>query len=447
MGFIVWKSYEKAKQYKKYILNQQKELYEQSQKLDLINRKLNRVGDFERVIQSLNAQIEEIRAEYVVKKNYLDEVESRLKLYSNDLDLIDQGIYEPVFSFELSDEYKQALIQNKELQKEMVKHGKAVFFEDIWEIVGANGKKKSGEKLTKNNIHLTLRAFNGECDAIISKVSWSNIHTASKKIADTFNSINKKNEINLIYISQVYLQLKLDELHLKFEYLEKLQQEKEERAELRRIQREEEKLLESIEDAEEQEREYEEKLAKIRKEIEKSAGEEQVRLQAQIDLLNEQLEDAHQKKERALSMAQQTKMGYVYIISNIGVFGENIYKIGLTRRIDPFERINELSDAALPFRFDVHAMIYSENAPELESKLHRHFNDRRINKVNYRKEFFEAKLEEIREIVSQFGHDALFHPIPEAKEYRQTLEIIENTNKVILEKPTILNVDLLPSSI
>ena len=187
LGFIVWKSYEKAKQYKKYILNQQKELYEQSQKLDLINRKLNRVGDFERVIQSLNAQIEEIRAEYVVKKNYLDEVESRLKLYSNDLDLIDQGIYEPVFSFELSDEYKQALIQNKELQKEMVKHGKAVFFEDIWEIVGANGKKKSGEKLTKNNIHLTLRAFNGECDAIISKVSWSNIHTASKKIADTFD--------------------------------------------------------------------------------------------------------------------------------------------------------------------------------------------------------------------------------------------------------------------
>ena len=170
-------------------------------------------------------------------------------------------------------------------------------------------------------------------------------------------------------------------------------------------------------------------------------------MQAQIDLLNEQLEEAHQKKERALSMAQQTKMGYVYIISNIGVFGENIYKIGLTRRIDPFERINELSDAALPFRFDVHAMIYSDNAPELESKLHRHFNDRRINKVNYRKEFFEAKLEEIKEIVEQLEHTALFHPIPEAKEYRQTLEIIENINKVMLEKPTILNVNPLPSSI
>ncbi|KCX81811.1 hypothetical protein J568_4587, partial [Acinetobacter baumannii 6112] len=100
----------------------------------------------------------------------------------------------------------------------------------------------------------------GECDAIISGVSWSRIHTASQKIADIFNNINKKNEINLIYISQSYLQLKLDELNLKFEYLEKIQQEKEERAELRRIQREEEKLRESIEDAEEQEREYEAKL-------------------------------------------------------------------------------------------------------------------------------------------------------------------------------------------
>lgn len=447
LGFIVWKNYDKSKQYIKDASDQQKKLYEQSQQLDLVSRKLNQIGDAEQATQKLNAQIEQMRSEYISKKKYLDEVENRLKLYSNDLELIDQGIYEPVFSFDLSDEYKQALLKNKELQKEMIKQKRAVISEESWEIVGANGKKKSGEKLTKNNIHLTLRAFNGECDAIISRVSWSNMHTASKKLADAFNSINKKNEINLTYLSQAYLQLKLDELHLKFEYLEKLQQEKEERAELRRIEREEEKLRDSIEDAEEQEREYEDKLAKIRKEIEKSVGEEQVRLQAQIDLLNEQLEEAHQKKERALSMAQQTKMGYVYIISNIGVFGENIYKIGLTRRIDPFERINELSDAALPFRFDVHAMIPSDNAPELESNLHKYFNERRINRVNFRKEFFEATLDEIKEVVNQFGYDALFHPIPEAKEYRQTLQIIEKINKTLFSSQTILEVDQLPNSI
>ena len=446
LGLIVWKSYEKVKQYKKDILDQQKKLSVQSQQLDLVNGKLNRVGDVEQVIKNLSTQIEEMRSDYLIKKSYLDEVENRLKLHSNDLELIDQGVYEPAFSFELSDEYKQALTQNKEHQKEMVKSGKAVISEESWSIVGANGKKKSGEKLTKNNTHLTLRAFNGECDAIISRVSWSNINTASRKVADVFNSINKKNEINLIYISQAYLQLKLDELHLKFDYLEKLQQEKEERAELRRVEREEEKLRESIEDAEEQEKEYEEKLAKIRNEIEKSVGEEQVRLRAQIDLLNEQLEKAHQKKERALSMAQQTKIGYVYIISNIGVFGEHIYKIGLTRRIDPFERINELSDAALPFRFDVHAMIYSENAPELESNLHKHFNGRRINKVNHRKEFFNAELAEIEEIVKQLGHKALFHPVPEAKEFRQTLQFIENMNHSV-ESSVVLKSDQLPNAI
>ncbi|CDG73892.1 DUF4041 domain-containing protein [Acinetobacter baumannii] len=444
---LIWKNYEKSKQDKDIIIDQQKKLDEQRQQLDLTNKKLNRIGEFEEVIKNLKIEIEDTRTQYLIKKNYLDEVESRLRLYSNDLDLIDQGVYEPIFSFELSNEYKEALSKNKELQKEMVKQGKAVISEESWEIIGANGKKKSGEKLTKNTIFLTLRAFNGECDAIISGVSWSRIHTASQKIADIFNNINKKNEINLIYISQSYLQLKLDELNLKFEYLEKIQQEKEERAELRRIQREEEKLRESIEDAEEQEREYEAKLAKIRKEIEKSVGEEQIRLKAQIDLLNEQLENAHQKKERALSMAQQTKMGYVYIISNIGVFGENIYKIGLTRRVDPFERINELSDAALPFRFDVHAMVYSENAPELESKLHRYFDDRRINKVNYRKEFFEANLNEIEEIVNQLGHQALFHPIPEAKEYRQTLQLIESANKNTIEGSLTLKVDQLPNTI
>ena len=329
----------------------------------------------------------------------------------------------------------------------MVKQKRAVLSEESWDVIGANGKRKKGIELTKTNVHMALRAFNAECDAIISSVSWARIHTAAEKIANSWNSINKKNEINLIHISQSYLQLKLDELHLKFEYLEKIQQEKEERAELRRIEREEEKLRESIEDAEEQEREYEGKLSKIRKEIEKSIGEEKVRLQAQIDLLNEQLEEAHQKKERALSMAQQTKSGYVYIISNIGVFGENIFKIGLTRRIDPYERINELSDAALPFRFDVHAMIPSDNAPELESNIHKYFNDRRINKVNFRKEFFEANLEEIEKIVNQFEHNAIFHPIPEAKEYRQTLQIIEKINNNTIDHSYAVEVDTLPDTI
>lgn len=148
-----------------------------------------------------------------------------------------------------------------------------------------------------------------------------------------------------------------------------------------------------------------------------------------------------------MSSYSSSENKYYAIISMSYLFLSCTKKIGLTRRIDPFERINELSDAALPFRFDVHAMIYSDNAPELESKLHRHFNDRRINKVNYRKEFFEAKLEEIKEIVEQLEHTALFHPIPEAKEYRQTLQIIENINKITIKSSPILDIDTLPGSI
>src|SRR5690606_37131277 len=125
LGFIVRKCYEKVNQYKKDISDQQKKLYEQSQQLDLVNRKLNRVGEVEQVIKNLTAQIDEMRSDYLSKKSYLDEVENRFKLSSNDLELIDQGIYEPVFSFDLSDEYKQALLRNKETQKEMIKQEKA----------------------------------------------------------------------------------------------------------------------------------------------------------------------------------------------------------------------------------------------------------------------------------------------------------------------------------
>ncbi|WP_280179923.1 hypothetical protein [Acinetobacter nosocomialis] len=107
---LIWKNYEKSKQDKDIIIDQQKKLDEQRQQLDLTNKKLNRIGEFEEVIKNLKIEIEDTRTQYLIKKNYLDEVESRLRLYSNDLDLIDQGVYEPIFSFELSNEYKEALM-------------------------------------------------------------------------------------------------------------------------------------------------------------------------------------------------------------------------------------------------------------------------------------------------------------------------------------------------
>lgn len=132
-------------------------------------------------------------------------------------------------------------------------------------------------------------------------------------------------------------------------------------------------------------------------------------------------------KERALSMAEQTKRGYVYVISNLGSFGENIYKIGLTRRLDPMDRVRELGDASVPFPFDVHAMIFSEDAPKLEATLHQRFSDKRVNMINNRKEFFNVSLKEIADVVAEYNATIEFTLLAEASDYRQTLAIKENT--------------------
>ena len=145
-------------------------------------------------------------------------------------------------------------------------------------------------------------------------------------------------------------------------------------------------------------------------------------LNIKIDILKQNIDDI-QHQQRALSQAQLTKSGFVYVISNIGSLGENIYKIGMTRRLDPQERIDELSGASVPFEYDVHAIIYRENAPELESELHRMFDHARVNKLNKRKEFFNVKLEEIEKAAQSLGANVIFTKLADAKEYRQSLVI------------------------
>ena len=137
------------------------------------------------------------------------------------------------------------------------------------------------------------------------------------------------------------------------------------------------------------------------------------------------MEQQLQDKERAISRAQLTKTGHVYVISNLGSFGENIYKIGLTRRLEPMIRVKELGDASVPFQFDVHAMIFSENAPELEKTLHHEFEDKRVNLINKRKEYFNTSLTDIESVVHKHDAEIIFTKIAEAKEYYQTLKLIE----------------------
>ena len=211
---------------------------------------------------------------------------------------------------------------------------------------------------------------------------------------------------------------------LKLKAREKQRRIQEQMREEEKVRREQER---AIKEAQEKEKAIEDALAKVRLEAEHATAQERAKFDAQIAELSQRLAEAEAVKQREISMAQLTRAGNVYIISNIGSFGEEVFKIGMTRRRDPMDRIWELGDASVPFDFDVHAMIYSEDAPKLERMLHDEFDDLRINKVNYRKEFFRLPLERIKEIVSVKGLNAAFTMVAEAREYRETQALAKMT--------------------
>ena len=335
--------------------------------------------------QSLDDQIVSLRQDYKDKRTIYDDLVRHAAIYDEEIELAELGFYKPHYDFDTSERYKSKINSVRERQKRLLKDDIAIYCTTTWTVDNSRAK---GRKMENQAIRLTARAFNNECDAAISSVRWNNAIRMEKRIEKAFNAINRMNKPQHIIITDEYLNLKLEELRLTHEYKEKRQQEKEEQAEIRRQIREEAKLEKEMAEAAEAEEAYEAMLRKAEAAVEQATGNKLAKLQDQIASLTEKLKEAHEKNERAKSMAQQTKAGHVYVLSNIGAFGENVYKIGMTRRLDPLDRVKELGDASVPFRFDIHAMIYSNNAPKMENSLHQAFEDRRLNLVNTRREFF-----------------------------------------------------------
>ena len=204
-------------------------------------------------------------------------------------------------------------------------------------------------------------------------------------------------------------------------------QEREEQRRIKEQIREEEKARREYEkamrDAAKEEEMIRKAMEKAQQAILKASEEQKAKFEAQLAELQQKLVEAEEKNQKALSMAQQTKSGHVYIISNVGSFGENVYKIGMTRRLEPLDRVRELGDASVPLPFDVHAMIYSENAPALETELHHFFVQNQVNKVNPRKEFFRVPISDIRQEIDKRNIDVKWTMAAEAAEYRETLAI------------------------
>ena len=277
-----------------------------------------------------------------------------------------------------------------------------------------------------------IDAFNGRVDAILSRTRHDNYGTLKQELRDAFALVNLN---GLVFhdarILPAYLDARLAELKWAVIVQELKHKEREEQREMQAQIREEEKARRdyerAIQEAAREEATIKRAIAQARAEAEHVNAEERARLEAELSNLGDRLAEAEAKGQRALSMAQQTRAGNVYVISNVGSFGEDVLKIGMTRRLVPEDRVRELGDASVPFAFDVHAMIRSDDAPTLERTLHRAFEDSRINKVNFRKEFHRIPLERIRALAIEQGLDITFTMSAAAREFRESLALAKMT--------------------
>lgn len=238
--------------------------------------------------------------------------------------------------------------------------------------------------------------FNEKCNLIIKKSLQVGL---SKSQAEVIVLSDYMLEELGIRLSREYIALKLKEVELRYHMARIKEEQKQQEVEERKAQKDYELAMR---DAAKNEEKAREQLEKQREALERAASEaEKAKLQEQVSALEVRLQEALAMKERAMSMAQQTRTGYVYVISNVRSFGDGIYKIGMTRRLDPMDRVRELGDASVPFPFEVHYMIYTDDAPKLEAELHQRFAEFKMNSDNYRKEFFKVPIEDIESVLKE----------------------------------------------
>jgi predicted nucleic acid-binding Zn-ribbon protein len=387
---------------------------------------------FQEEKKNLILQIENLKIESDGLSESIKEKRKQIVELDESILLQDFGMYSPIYDFATSDGYKDRLDAIRTEQKNMILNKKAATCSEVWRV---NGSEAQGRVMTNQNIKQILRCFNDECDMLISKVKFNNVTAYTDKIRKSFDALNRMNSKNAVSLSTAYLNLKIEELQLAYEYAVKKQQEKDEQRRIREQMREEAKLQKELEEArkdiEKEQKHYSNALSKINEQLEKCDDvekdvllEKKAEIESHLSSLDKAMEDIDYRQANK-------RAGYVYIISNIGSFGENVYKIGMTRRLDPMERVDELGDASVPFKFDVHALIFSDDAPALETALHHAFENKKVNMINGRREFFNVTLDEIEEVVkANYDKTVEFVKVPEAEQYRETQKILDQINRL-----------------
>jgi hypothetical protein len=372
----------------------------------------------------------------------LNKLMGRIDLYSRLDEFTSVGHFEtPEYLYNTAHRYVEEIKHLRSQQKILIADGLAVTYpDDLLLCVDVSQNKK----ILDGQIKLLLDAFNIECDLLIKKVSPSNFARTLEQIEKKAEQFEKYCATLKCGFSTEYIKLKYDECSLQYEFkLKKQQEDQEQRLIIEQI-REEARIQKQCEDvikeAEKEELLFRRLIEKAKLELSSTSDLDKGLTQAKISELEARLADAEEKGRRAKSLAEQTRAGYVYIISNIGSFGEGVYKIGLTRRADPNERVDELSGASVPFPFDIHAKILTEDAPGLEYKLHQRFKDRRVNAMNIRKEFFRVSLQEIQSAIEEIlGKQVDFIMTAKADDYygsRRLLPSLESDSEISQNFPS-----------
>ncbi|MGX7108319.1 DUF4041 domain-containing protein [Facklamia miroungae] len=378
-----------------------------------------KISDFKKELKKLN---DEHRLELEESKNiikseikFLNKKKKEIQYFINEN--TDKYLEKQTFvEFDdnvTSDEIKNQLAMHKLKEKDAVK---ALVF-----------SKKYNNTETNKQLKQLIRSFNTETDYYISNVSSKNIDRYRDKIMKSYENLNKLFEVDGVKLDKDYLKLKLSHLSIVYQYQIKKETEREllraQKEEIREQQRVEKELEDERRKLEKEEQQFNNEINKMMSYLNKSNSDVEREIYAEkIKDLENKLKKLETDKENVRQRQTNTRAGFVYIISNIGSFGENIFKIGMTRRLEPMDRINELGSASVPFKFDVHALIFSEDAPALETLLHNHFRNREVNKVNSRKEFFNVNLSEIKSLIHEkFDKTVTFYEEPEALEYRESL--------------------------
>ncbi|MFD4502327.1 DUF4041 domain-containing protein [Streptomyces sp. NPDC058457] len=332
--------------------------------------------------------------------------------------LQEAGVYSYRHALHDAIAYRSRLDSLQNEIKTLARAGRAVHAATDWTV---NGSKREGQKMVRDFSKLMLRAYNAEADYAVRSMRPHRLSSLVDRLYKSRETIARLGATMHIRISDEYHNARVRELELTADYLQKKEEEKEAQREARAREREEAAV----------QRELDRQREKLNKEL--------GHYQAALDRLRERGDEAGAAEmeaklaeiENALqdveSRAANVRTGYVYVISNIGAFGDRMVKIGMTRRLEPLERIYELSGAAVPFRFDVHALIFSKDAVGLETELHRQFAAQRVNQVNSRKEFFYATPTEVRDALQRFAGQHLieFTEEPQALEWRAGRHVAE----------------------